>query len=799
MQKFIPWFKERATKLSNSERPNAGLTPGTNDKSLHKEQELAPRTPVTQLLAHMKRLPSELLSKVPGDKPLYRRRGFWVGLGVSGGMIAFVGVWWSIERSLPETAELFTFVRDDTLTIKAADGTILQQQGPATREQLNLEEIPKPLIQAFIASEDRRFYQHHGVDYQGIVRAFLSNIRSAELVEGGSTITQQLARILFLNQDRTLGRKIKEVRLSEKIEQKLSKKQILERYLNLVYLGEGAYGVADAAWVYFSKPVDKLTLPEMATLAGLAPAPSLYSPAVNLEAALQRRNLVLQRMQEDGVITAEEAAAAGVAPIALKSSQPKRLQVQAPYFTTYIQKELPKYISPEVLEAGGLTVETSLNPQWQKVAEAAVKDTVERNGRWQNFEQAALVAVDPRNGEIRALVGGKDFSLNQFNRVTQAQRQPGSTFKGFVYTAAIAAGISPNNSYLDAPYMVEGYEPKNFSRDYRGWLSMRDAFTASINTIAVKVLIDVGFKPTIQLAHQMGIKSQLNPTYSLALGSWEVNLLELTSAYGTLATEGIHTEAHGIRRILNRSGEVLYAAEYKPKRVLDQGSAAIMTWMLKNVVQAGTGRAAQLNRPVAGKTGTSDESRDLWFIGYIPQMVTGVWLGNDDNDPTWGSSSTAASTWHQFMVKAVEKMPTQEFPERPKLEGRKGSIKAQPIKPKRVFSGRVLTNDSDRTATQESSDNYRYSRRRYRRRYQQQDEVPPTRRRRYRRYRVESPAVSERSSQQYTRQRRRIRTLLAPPSAASRSPRTQQRSQTRSWRERLRPVEPPEPKPANQE
>lgn len=798
MQKFIPWFKERATKLSNSERPNAGLTPSTNDKSLHKEQELAPRTPVTQLLAHMKRLPSELLSKVPGDKPLYRRRGFWVGLGVSGGMIAFVGVWWSIERSLPETAELFTFVRDDTLTIKAADGTILQQQGPATREQLKLEEIPKPLIQAFIASEDRRFYQHHGVDYQGIVRAFLSNIRSAELVEGGSTITQQLARILFLNQERTLGRKIKEVRLSEKIEQKLSKKQILERYLNLVYLGEGAYGVADAAWVYFSKPLDKLTLPEMATLAGLAPAPSLYSPAVNLEAALQRRNLVLQRMREDGVITAEEAAAAGVAPIALKSSLPKRLQVQAPYFTTYIQKELPKYISPEVLEAGGLTVETSLNPQWQKVAEAAVKDTVERNGRWQNFEQAALVAVDPRNGEIRALVGGKDFSLNQFNRVTQAQRQPGSTFKGFVYTAAIAAGISPNNSYLDAPYMVEGYEPKNFSRDHRGWLSMRDAFTASINTVAVKVLIDVGFKPTIQLAHQMGIKSQLNPTYSLALGSSEVNLLELTSAYGTLATEGIHTEAHGIRRILNRSGEVLYAAEYKPKRVLDQGSAAIMTWMLKNVVQAGTGRAAQLNRPVAGKTGTSDESRDLWFIGYIPQMVTGVWLGNDDNDPTWGSSSTAASTWHQFMVKAVEKMPTQEFPERPKLEGRKGSIKAQPIKPKRVFSGRILTNDSDRTATQESSDNYRYSRRRYRRRYQQQDEVPPTRRRRYRRYRVESPVSRERSSQQSTL-RRRIRTRLAPPSAASRSPRTQQRSQTRSWRERLRPVEPPEPKPANQE
>ena len=513
--------------------------------------------------------------------------------------------------------------------------------------------------------------------------------------------------------------------------------------------------------------MNQLTLPEMATIAGLAPAPSLYSPVVNVRAAKQRRDIVLQRMREDGVITAKEAAAASVAPLALKSSLNKRFQVEAPYFTTYIQQELPKYVPAEVLEAGGLTVETSLNPQWQKTAEQAIQDTVERNGQWQKFEQAAMVAIDPRNGEIRALVGGKDFNKNQFNRVTQAQRQPGSTFKGFVYTAAIASGISPNKSYLDNPYMVEGYEPKNYSRDYRGWLSMRDAFTSSINVIAVKVLIDVGFEPIIKLAHQMGIKSPLTPIYSLALGSSEVNLLELTSAYGTLATQGSHAEAHGIRRILNRRGEIVYAAEYKPRRVLDQGSAAIMTWMLENVVQAGTGRAAQLDRPVAGKTGTSDESRDLWFIGYIPQLVTGVWLGNDANDPTRGSSSTAASTWHQFMVKAVEGMPVEKFPEQPNLEERKGSIKAQPIEPKRFFSGRIPDqpqSDSGRTATQENSNNYRTPGRRYRRRY-----------------RVRRPAAGDSSFRQSIPWRQRLRqSPKAAPPASEQSPAAP------AWREQLR-------------
>lgn len=790
MSKLIPWLKERTTKISDS-----ALGEKVRPKKL-------------TLVEKIKNLPLIAYAKIPTGKPLYRYYWFWLLVVASGGSVAWMVFWSSIERSLPEATELYTFIRDDTLTITAGDNSILQQQGPATREQLKLSQIPQPLVQAFIASEDRRFYNHHGVDYQGIVRAFVNNMRSRNLGEGGSTITQQLARILFLNQERTLGRKFREISLSQKIEQKLTKEQILERYLNLVYLGSGAYGVADASWVYFSKPVDKLTLAEMATIAGLAPAPSLYSPVVNPTAARRRRDLVLQRMQEDGVITPQIAKTALSTPTTLKPSLPKRLQVEAPYFTTYIQQELLKYISPERIEAGGLTVETTLNPQWQKAAETAVKNTVAQNGRWQHFEEASLVSIDPRSGEIKAMVGGKNFQVNQFNRVTQAQRQPGSTFKGFVYAAAIASGMSPYKSYIDAPFIVEGYEPLNYDRNYRGWMTASSALISSINTIAVKVLIDVGFEPTIKLAHNMGIKSELKPTYSLALGSNEVNLLELTSAYGTLATQGTHIETHGIRRILNRGGEVIYRSKYQSKRVLDPGSAAIMTWMLKSVVQSGTGRAAQLNRPVAGKTGTSDEARDLWFIGYIPQVVTGVWLGNDNNDPTWGSSSTAAYTWHQFMAQAVQKMPVVAFPSRPELEGRIGSIKAQKLKPKRVILGRIrpkrLTGQGEQNI-QAIPESNRQRRRGVSRRYDEQK--PETTVRRNRRYRSDRPTNN--SSPRRLRKRQesvapprersqpKVRSRSTPQNTPPRSTFTPQSPPTKSWRERLKPVErPPNNPPA---
>jgi penicillin-binding protein 1A len=754
----------------------------------------------------MKILPSRMTAdRATRNKPIYRRIWFWAGLGVGGGILASIYGVSVIDSSLPDKAELNAVVREQTLTIKAADGTILKQQGEASREQLKLEQIPDNLKKAFIASEDRRFEQHKGIDAQGILRAGLNNLRSQGVVEGGSTITQQLARILFLKQEQTIWRKLKEIRLAQKIESELTKDQILERYLNLVYLGAGAYGVADASWVYFSKSPDQLSLAEMATIAGLAPAPSLYAPDKNPVAAKQRRNLVLQRMQEEKFITPEQRRAATQEALTLKTSLPKRLQVESPYFTTYVQKELPKYVSADVLSSGGLVVETTLNPTWQKAAEEAVAKTLRNQGRWENFKEAAMVAIDPRNGEIKAMVGGKDFGKNQFNRVTQAQRQPGSTFKGFVYATAIASGKSPYATYEDAPFVVDGYEPKNYSESFRGSMTMRDALTRSTNIVAVKVLIDIGFTPTIKLAHDMGIKSELRPTYSLALGSNEVNLLELTSAYGSFATQGLHTEPHGITRILNRQGKVIWSADFKSKRVLDADSAAIMTWMLRNVVEAGTGGAAQLgNRPVAGKTGTSDEARDLWFIGYIPQVVTGVWLGNDNNRPTYGSSSSAAYTWHEFMEKAVEGMPVEKFPKRPKLEGRKGTIKAQSIKPKQVLNRSISSNDdeSEQQSYRNSEDNSGSSRRRRSRRYSQEEQqstsdYTPRRRRRYRSTEESTTSNSSSESSRPRRRYRRVESSDSPPprrtrrssSPSNSSGSSGSSSSQPSWRDRLRPTQ----------
>jgi penicillin-binding protein 1A len=641
-----------------------------------------------------------------------------VGLvGVSGSAIALYIGWRELDSIVSDDpTEVLTYVRDDTITVKASDGTIIQQIGPATHESLKIWQIPEQLQEAFIAIEDRRFEEHQGIDPQGIVRAAMANLRAGNVVEGGSTITQQLARIVYFDQERSVMRKLKEMRMAQKMERELSKQEILERYLNLVYLGSGAYGIADAAWVYFSKPVEELTLPEMALLAGLPPAPSVYSPFVNEKAAKARRDLVLRRMERIGFITEAEAKEAIATPLATNRSNPKRLDRQAYYFTEYIQQELPKYVPQNVLNKKGLTVETTLNLEWQAAAEEAVKDTIENNGRWQRFEQAALVAIDPRNGQIKAMVGGKDFYDQQFNRVTQAQRQPGSTFKTFVYSTAIAAGFSPNRGYEDAPLIVDDYEPKNYKENFRGWTSIRDALTYSVNIVAVKALIDIGWDPVIEIAEKMGIESMLHPTYSLALGASEVNLLELTGAYGTLATQGIHVRPHGIRRILDPQGNPIYEADFEGRRALDEETTAIVTWMLQNVVTSGTGRAAQLGRPVAGKTGTSDEARDLWFIGYIPQLVAGVWLGNDDNQPTAGASTTAAATWRQFMAEVVEDVEAQPFPKRPNnVENREGTIEAEPIKPNKVIRGRSSQSSSRTHRSSRTRSNRSASRGNYRR------------------------------------------------------------------------------------
>lgn len=613
--------------------------------------------------------------------------------------ILFVGLggltygYWKIESELPEISTLSAFVRPGTLTVKAMDGTAILQTGPATRDKLPLDKLPKQVINAFIAAEDRRFYQHNGVDYLGLMRAMGRNISEGEMLEGASTLTQQLARMVFLNQDRSLIRKIREAMLAQKLEREVSKDQILEKYLNMVYLGSEAYGVGDAAWVYFSKPVSDLTLGESAMIAGLPPAPSDYSPLVNPDVAKIRRDIVLERMQEQGFITADQKSKARSEAITLKPETPKHLYSSSPYFTSYVQQELSKYVSKDILEYGGLTVETTLNPEWQKAAEESVQETIKLDGPGQGFEQAALVAIDPSNGEIRALVGGYDYyKESQFNRATQAQRQPGSTFKAFIYGAGIASGFSPYRSYVDAPYVVDGYEPKNYGGKYSGtMLDMRSSLTKSVNVVAVKILLDVGFEPVIDLAKRAGIESPMQDTYSLALGAYEVNLLELTSGYGTFAAKGQHTKSHAITRIVDNKGKEIYKANYESEQVMDVESAAITTWMMESVVNNGTGSPAALpDRAVAGKTGTSEQARDLWFIGYIPQVVAGVWLGNDDSTPTAGSSSTAAATWGQFMRKVIKGMPQEKFSELPKdLDDRKGTIKAKKITPNKSYSKSV--------------------------------------------------------------------------------------------------------------
>lgn len=620
-----------------------------------------------------------------------------IALGLSG---VGLGGWLWLESKLPTIANIqtATTIRAETITYQSIDGQTIFQSGPATRTNVTFNEIPKQLKEAFLATEDRRFYEHDGIDLYGILRATVTNILTGELAEGGSTVTQQLARISFLNQERSLLRKLKEARVSQRIEASLSKDEILERYLNQVYLGSGAHGVADAAWVYFSKSLAELTLPEIATIAGLPAAPSDYSPLVSPELAKKRRDLVLFRMAQAGFISESERKVAANTPILTQEQLAPSTENKAPYFTAYIQAELEKVLPKSTIQAGGLTIQTTLNQDWQTIAAKTLQETVEQTGAAQGFDQAALVALNPKTGGIMTMVGGSNFQDSQFNRVTQAQRQPGSTFKVFVYAAAIAAGFPPSDGYLDAPLVVDGYRPKNYSGKYKGWVSMSQALTHSYNIPAVRVLIDVGFKPTLDLARNLGIESKLESFYSTALGSNEVTLLEMTNAYRSIASQGLYFQPHGIQKIINREGEVIYQNPAKSKRVLDQESASIMTWMLEDVVRSGTGADAKLGRPVAGKTGTSEDYRDLWFIGYIPQVVTGVWLGNDDNTPTQGTSATSAQTWHRFMKQITQDMPVEAFPNVPKLEGRKGSIKAEPIQPKQM-STETLPPEENSTET----------------------------------------------------------------------------------------------------
>jgi penicillin-binding protein 1A len=634
-------------------------------------------------------LATEPLQRQPS--PLWRPAAVAVGLGATAAIAqAFISL--GSDALLPDVAGIRSFNRPGTLTVLSADGSVLYKQGPATREKLKPGQMPRLVQKAFIAAEDRRFYNHDGVDVVGIMRAVGRNISQGSVEEGASTITQQLARMVFLSQDRTLIRKVKEAALAGKIERQLSKEQILEQYLNYVYLGSSAYGISDAAWVYFSKTPDQLTLPEAALIAGLPPAPTVYSPLVNPDLALKRRAIVLRRMREAGFIDDRQLLEANEAPLGLKPSEPKYYVNPAPWFISWLEQELPTVLTKEQLEVGGLTVRSSLNQKWQEAAQATIKAHASAG------MEGALVSMEPGTGLVRAMVGGLDWNRSQFNRATLALRSPGSTFKLFAYTAALRFGMTPDDtiSARERCYS-DGWPPKRFCIPGTGGaMSLRTALTRSVNTAAVATAEKVGFPRVIDTARRLGITGEIGEYPSMVLGANEKTVLEMTAAYTAINNRGLFVPPTPFEEITGPDGKRLYSRAKKakpPQRAVSSDVADAMTAMLQNVVRNGTGTSAGLpDRPVAGKTGTAEGARDLWFIGSIPQLTTGIWFGYDQNWKTGSSSAQAAYAWGAYMRQVTKDLPVQEFPPEPELTSRfipyvppkrkKSEDRAQPATPR---------------------------------------------------------------------------------------------------------------------
>ncbi|HEU5300444.1 MAG TPA: penicillin-binding protein 1A [bacterium] len=586
---------------------------------------------------------------------------------------AAIGMVVSFNRRLPDVAALYAPPAEAS-RIFARDGQLVASLFQENRAIVPIDRIPAVLQQAVLAIEDERFHQHHGVDFRGTMRAMWRNLLARDLVEGGSTITQQLARTVFLSPERAFSRKLAEILMAVEIERRFTKAEILERYLNEVYFGHGAYGVGMAARVFFDRPVEELTLAQSAILASLIRAPSIYSPYRNLPRVQERQRLVLRRMTDVGFVTRRAAAEAEAEPLTFVQERNLGLVgVRAPYFVSYILPMLLERYGEEAVYRGGLRIHTTLDLDLQAAAEAAVRreiDAAKAGGL--NVTQAALVAIEPSTGAIRAMIGGYDFASSQFNRAWQARRQPGSSFKPFVYITAIASGMSPSKIIMDEPIEYETpqglWQPQNYGEEFSGPVRLRQAVERSINIPAIRTLEEVGVTRVITFAQRMGITSPLRPDLSLALGSSEVTLLELTSAYGVFAALGLRAEPMAIVRVEDRTGKRLDEAVPQRTVVFSPENAYVMTDILKGVVQRGTGRGADLGRPIAGKTGTTDDYRNAWFLGYAPELVAGVWVGNDDNSPTERVVGAGVPTriWRSFMETALASVPETDWmvPER---------------------------------------------------------------------------------------------------------------------------------------
>ena len=568
--------------------------------------------------------------------------------------------------SLPPIQNLDGFKPNIVTKFYSADGEIIKTFTAYTFEKVNFDDIPEDFIHALIATEDKNFYKHHGYDLTGLARSTVQNILAGHVVQGASTITQQLARILFLSNERTFDRKIKELFIAARIEKTISKNQILEMYANNVYLGSGAYGVEGAAQIYFNKHLKELDLAELALIAGLPQAPSVYSPFNNMDLAVQRRNQVLNRMYKMRYITKEQFEAAKEEKVHLSSMPQFYTTNKAPYFCDYVLKELEKLGFDETeISQGGYKVITTLDYKMQKAANESIPRVMKNWGLTSDKQQAALFSFSPIDGRILAYSGGKDYVKSQYDRVSQAIRPPGSAFKPIVYAAAMERGIDPNDLIEDTPIKIGDWAPKNAGNKYRGKIPVYTALMISSNVAAVRLIQEVGIRSVIQTARVLGIETPLAYDYTIALGSNGVKLFEFTRAFGAFANGGYIVQPYAVERVETSRGKVVYRApKTKVSHQISLKTAAQMTAMMKTVITNGTGRAANIGVPAAGKTGTTDDNRDAYFVGYTPNIVTGVWVGNDENGTTRGNiygGTAPAIIWHDVMKVGTERYGKLEF------------------------------------------------------------------------------------------------------------------------------------------
>jgi penicillin-binding protein 1A len=597
-----------------------------------------------------------------GWRPWLKRAALRVVL--IGGLVGLCAFGW-LFSTLPDIESLNSFTKKPSIIVKTEDGQIIGSFGDIYGDYVPFGEMPNSLIDAVIATEDRNFYYHFGIDPMGLLRATVANIRAGHVVQGGSTISQQVAKNVFLTPERSLMRKLREMLLAFKLEVRFTKEDILSIYLNRVYLGAGNYGVDSASKRYFGHSARDLRLSESAILAGLLKAPSRYAPTSNPALSRKRADQVLLNMQDAGFLTQEQTDKARK-ELASSMENRKRAPQSNLYFADWIADQLPEYVG-NVQE--DIVVITTLRPELQAMADKAVADIMDKDAEKFGTSQAALLAMSP-DGAVRAMIGGRNYAESQFNRTYQSLRQPGSSFKMFVYMAGLEAGFRPDTLVEDKPLVIDAgvsgkWQPKNYTGRYLGEIPLRDAVAESINTVAVQVSEHAGLEQVIDMARRLGVTSKIDPLHSIALGAVEVSLLEMTGAYAHLASGGLMVQPYGILQIDTTQGEPVYRRfDGGRTRVVRSDIVGMMSEMLMGVVDRGTGRAARIGRPVAGKTGTTSDYKDAWFIGYTPDLIAGVWVGNDDNKPmkkvTGGG--LPARIWHDFMLPAHANIPVHSIP-----------------------------------------------------------------------------------------------------------------------------------------